>query len=276
MQLSDINPFLRYAELQPSVLSQAPHSCSYDYRIFYILSGNTHIVLEKSTLSVKEGSIVYICPGMPYYFEEKVKIIVLNFDMTRNHSSIKHSLHPSHIDSFDPSKITETNPPAELEHILVLENAFSLEPLLQECITNYLFPSVLSDAITSSIIKRLLCHLVTPHSSSETQSSALAHDIMLYIKKNYDKNLSNTEIANKFKYHPYHLNKIFKDSMGITIHQAIIYERINIAKKLLTTTDLSIEAIAFEIGFTERAQFCTTFKKHTRMTPGNYRKSKLF
>ena len=40
MKLCDINPFLRYAELQPSVMSSAPLSCSYDYRIFYILEGN--------------------------------------------------------------------------------------------------------------------------------------------------------------------------------------------------------------------------------------------
>ena len=34
MRLLDINPFLRYAELQPSVLSSVPFCQAYDYRLF--------------------------------------------------------------------------------------------------------------------------------------------------------------------------------------------------------------------------------------------------
>ncbi len=274
MKLEDINPFLRYAAIQTYVIFQAPFACSYDYRIFYILSGDTHIVFEDSTLFVPEGALVYIRPGVPYYFEEKVKVIVLNFDMTRDHSSETKPLHPDRIPSFDPSKIKENDPPADFRNVILMENAFELEPLLQECVTNYMFPSQLSDAVTSSILKRLLCHIAQSAKTIKDPSSFLVHEIMLYIKKNYDKDLTNSLISAEFGYHSYHLNKIFKDNMGTTIHQALISERVSIAKNLLRTTAISIESIALEVGFSERAQFCTVFKKHTGKTPGEYRRLK--
>ena len=55
MELCDINPFVRYAELQPSVLSRAPLSCDYDYRIFYIVEGNGKLGLEESTVELSEA-----------------------------------------------------------------------------------------------------------------------------------------------------------------------------------------------------------------------------
>ena len=95
MKLCDINPFMRYAELQPSVMSSAPLSCSYDYRIFYIIEGNATFVLSDRTIPLSPGMLLYFRPETPYYFDGDVKIIVLNFDMTRNQSDKKTPMPPS-------------------------------------------------------------------------------------------------------------------------------------------------------------------------------------
>ena len=274
MRIENINPFMRYAAIQTYVLSQAPLGCSYDYRIFYILSGDTHVVLENETLSLPEGSLIYFRPGVPYYFEEKVKVIVLNFDMTREHASNKTPRHPDRLPHFDPTAIVENDPPAELSGVILVKDAYELEPMLKECVTNYMFPTQFSDAASSAILKRLLCHVAESAREARPPSSLLAHEIMLYIKRNYDKELTNALISAEFGYHSYHLNKIFKDTMGTTIHQALIAERVSIAKNLLRTTKISIESIALEVGFSERAQFCTVFKKHTGRTPREYREAK--
>ena len=274
MRLSDINPFLRYAELQPSIMSKAPHSCAYDYRLFYIISGNTHVVVKDDSFELGAGSVIFIRPATPYFFVEKVKTIVLNFDITREHTDITKPLHPRHVPNFDVSKVLENNPPSELSDTVIIRNALDLEPMFQECLTNYSFPSETSDAITSSILKRILCSIAQNATTEENTSSQIAHDVMLYVKNNYDKALSNTDIAAIFGYHSYHLNRIFKESMGMTIHQAVLLERINIAKKLLRTTELSIDDISAEAGFSERTHFCTAFKRHTGKTPSEYKRSK--
>ncbi len=275
MTLSEINPYLRYAELQPSVMSQPPHALSYDYRLFYVLSGPVNLVLADRAILLDRGSLVYLRPATPYYFDQKIKIMVLNFDMTRDNADKRKALRPSVADGFDSTKIFENNPPPELADTVVLHNAFSLESLFEECIAGYSLRTPISDAATSATVKRILCYMLEDVAGGGTGGTELAARVMMYIKKNCDKRLSNDEIGAALGYHPYYLNSVFKRNMKVTVHQALILERISIAKKLLRNTVLSVEEISQEAGFTDRAQLCTVFKRHTGKTPGEYRRRKL-
>ena len=173
--------------------------------------------------------------------------------------------------------ITENDPPPMLSDTVRIENAFALEPLLRECIFHYSFPTELSDAITSAALKRIISIIAERlHRKIDTSAESgemLAKNVLLYLKNNYfNPSLSADVIAAEFGYHPYHLNKIFKDNIGTTIHRALIGERMDMAKKLLTTTELSIKEITFEIGFGDRSQFCTAFKRLFGISPLQYRK----
>ena len=96
--------------------------------------------------------------------------------------------------------------------------------------------------------------------------------ITMFIKQNYDKDISNEQISAQLGYHSFYLNRVFKKSRGITIHQAVINERMRVARKLLRETDLSVNAIASEVGYADRSRFCTAFKKNTGIPPLEYRK----
>ncbi|MBR2339896.1 MAG: AraC family transcriptional regulator [Clostridia bacterium] len=274
MTLAEINPYLRYAELQPSVMSQPPHALSYDYRLFYVLSGPVNLVLEDRAILLHTGSAVYLRPATPYYFDKKVKIMVLNFDMSRDNASKKKALRPSVADSFDSSKIFENDPPDELSETLVAHNAYSLEPLFEECVAGMGASEELADAHTSATVKRILCYMLGETMGAADGAGALAGRVMLYIKKNYDKDITNKKIASALGYHSYYLNSVFKQNTGMTIHQRLISERISVAKKLLANTNLSVEEISLEVGFFDRGQLCTVFKKKTGKTPLEYRRAR--
>jgi len=272
MKLCDVNPFLRYAELQPSVMSSAPLSCSYDYRIFYIIEGSATFVLSDRTIPLSAGMLLYFRPETPYYFDGDVKIIVLNFDMTRNQSDRKAPMPPSKsIGSFQRELVFENDPPRELEDFVVIEKAFDIERTMQECLLHYCYPTPFSDALTSAMIKELLCFIAQNTRVDGSELPALIQKIMLYIQQNYDKEISNSQISDAFGYHSYYLNRVFKKNTGTTIHQAVLHERIRIAKRLLKETDLSVGAVAMEVGFSDRAQFCTVFRKHVGASPKAYR-----
>jgi len=49
--------------------------------------------------------------------------------------------------------------------------------------------------------------------------------------------------------------------------------RISNATYLMQTTDLSVTQILYEVGFVEWLTFKSKFKKHTRMTPLQFKKS---
>ena len=278
MQLSNINPFMRYAELQLTVMSSAPLSCSYDYRIFYVLQvdGSGELVLKDKTVKLSAGTLIYLRPCTPYYFDGKVKVIVINFDMTRNNENLKTPIPPSkNLKTFSKDKVVENNPPIELNNVIIVNNAFEMEYDLQECWRNYSYPLDYSDALTSGIIKKILCYMVKRNNVVKEQIPEIITSVILYIQKNYDRELSNTDIATEFGYHSFYLNRVFKKTMGITLHQAVLNEKVQVAKRLIKSSNLPISQVALEVGFLDRSQFCTIFKKQTGYTPLEYKKSSV-
>ncbi|MBQ9801791.1 MAG: helix-turn-helix domain-containing protein [Clostridia bacterium] len=275
MRFCDINPFMRYAELQPSVMSSAPLSCSYDYRIFYIIEGSANFVLADRTLPISAGTLIYFRPGTPYYFDGKVKVIVLNFDLTQRQADQKKPLRPSKsVSTFQSELIFENDPPQELSDTVVIKNAFEVEAKMQECLLRYRYRTLFSDAFASAAIKEILCYVAQNAAQAEAPPLEIVQKIALFIEQHYDKDIDNLRISHEFGYHSYYLNRIFKRSTGITIHQAVMQERMRMAKRLLKETALGVHAVAAEVGFPDRSQFCTAFKKQVGCTPTEYRKQK--
>ena len=65
--------------------------------------------------------------------------------------------------------------------------------------------------------------------------------------------------------------ELFKKSAGTTFSHYLTNLRITNAKKLLTTTDISINEISLKTGFNDYFYFLKTFKKYTGHTPSEYR-----
>ena len=63
----------------------------------------------------------------------------------------------------------------------------------------------------------------------------------------------------------------FDQAIGSSIAKEITRCRINKAKELLSTTDLSINEIAPACGFTGVVSFCRAFNRETGMTASAYR-----
>ena len=274
MRLSDINPFMRFAELQPSVISKAPLKCAYDHRIFYVIDGNARLILENAERDLSAGTLLYLRSGTPYYFDGNVKVVVLNFDLSRIFEDERGAKRPKPKHSFKREKILEVDVPQELEGTIIVRNAFDVEPRLQECITNFRFPTAVSEALTSSIIKEVLCYAVQNTDTVSKKIPDIVGRAAEYIRSNYDKHMTNDTISAEFGYHSFYLNRVFKEHTGMTLHQALIKERVTIAKRLLQNTDISIDSIAREAGFTDRIQFSTTFRKVIGLTPSEYRNKK--
>lgn len=71
---------------------------------------------------------------------------------------------------------------------------------------------------------------------------------------------------------PSYLSQLFKTETGLGVSSYITKQRIEYAKELLQTTQLKVEEIAFQLGYTRSNYFGMVFKKETGMTPGSYRR----
>jgi transcriptional regulator GlxA family with amidase domain len=65
----------------------------------------------------------------------------------------------------------------------------------------------------------------------------------------------------------------FRATYGVTPIEYLTSVRINLAQRLLIHTDLTLEAIADQMGWSSGYYFSTVFTKHTGISPGRYRRA---
>ena len=93
-----------------------------------------------------------------------------------------------------------------------------------------------------------------------------------FIQQNYtDQNLGAASISEEFRISTSYLSRIFRMDTGMGVVDYIHQVRIDAARKLLVTTNLSMEDIAVQSGFSNRWGFLRVFKELEGTTPGSYR-----
>lgn len=93
-----------------------------------------------------------------------------------------------------------------------------------------------------------------------------------YIAEHYsDPELGPAVLSEQFKISNSYLSRIFKADMGTSVANYIRQTRIEASKRLMKETQLSINDIAQQVGFSNHWVFIRAFKRQENMTPGNYR-----
>lgn len=92
------------------------------------------------------------------------------------------------------------------------------------------------------------------------------------IVERYQQDLSIKEVANAVHLTPTAFCRYFKSVTRKTFIEAITEFRLNQARRLLTSTSLSVFEVCFESGFGNLSYFTKCFKKATGITPLQYRR----
>ncbi len=96
-------------------------------------------------------------------------------------------------------------------------------------------------------------------------------DIFSFISDNALNKLTIDEICKKTHISKYHLCRIFKENMGVTIGEFIKNRRLSVAKQMLLNTDYKMTEIAEKCGFTDSSFFTKVFSKELGITPSAFR-----
>ena len=94
-----------------------------------------------------------------------------------------------------------------------------------------------------------------------------------YIHANYTEPLSESDLASHLHISKSYMHKIFRHDMKITPNHYLNKYRISCAKKLLSSTNLSVAQIAESVGFSSGDYFCRVFQKFMKQSPTDYRKT---
>lgn len=121
------------------------------------------------------------------------------------------------------------------------------------------------DSILNSIERNI-------EESNRRVSSELWKEVKDYIEDNYsDINLSVSILAEHFHVNATYLTSYYKGKTGEGLLECISRTRINRAKQLLKSNEMSLSDIAENVGYYSSSTLIRVFKKIEGITPGKYR-----
>ena len=94
-----------------------------------------------------------------------------------------------------------------------------------------------------------------------------------YIEENLMNNVTRESVSEQVHITPDHLDRLFREQVGMSAFRYIVWKKIELSKQLLSTTDLPIGTIASDLGYCNLSNFSSAFRKLCNMTPAEYRKS---
>lgn len=276
MKLEELNPFIRYGGCHKYYNNSSENSICYDCRLFFISSGEGKLFVEDEELQITNNTVIFFPPHSKYRFKFRdnyaVSIYVLNFDLTNEFFTYSRSFGTATEGSFDENKLLKFPSCKEFGKPIIGYNAFDLYKRMSKCIEVFQNKDEFYKQKASALLKLLLIDVLNI-SKNKNGEYEIARHIIEYIREHYDEvDLTNSVIAEKFNYHSYHLNRIFKTYTSKPIHSYLLEYRLQKAKDLLNTTILSVTEIAEKVGFSSYTYFIKLFRERVGMSPLKYRK----
>ena len=107
----------------------------------------------------------------------------------------------------------------------------------------------------------------------DTYTQNAIYEIVRFIDSNILTIKSVEEIAKTLSYSKYYISHVFKEKTGFTVLNYITKRKIEIAIELLKNNTLKMSSIAEKLNYESTQSFSKMFKKHTGMSPSQFKKS---
>jgi AraC family transcriptional regulator len=130
-----------------------------------------------------------------------------------------------------------------------------------------------SDLVAEGLTLEMLGLAARRASTPEKRPPKWLLQIVDKLRAEFTENHSTSRLAKEFGVHPVHLASAFRRFHGQTIGEYIQRQRVLLASRLLAGRGKDLINISYDCGFTDQSHFNRIFKRHTGMTPGEFRRS---
>ncbi len=107
--------------------------------------------------------------------------------------------------------------------------------------------------------------------SNNNKAKRIILPAIRYIDDNYKSEINLNTVSELCGISSSYLSRLFKKVIGFNFAQYVNRVRINHAKRLLVTTNISIASLALETGYEDSGYFIKVFKRMEDITPNEYR-----
>lgn len=231
-----------------------------DYHLLYIACGECHVVLSDGEHTVGEGGLIFFFPQerQEYFFEANSGSVSYYIHFTgRDAEHILRAL------GFFGKNIFEAPKNRELERIFEqMLREYSLAQASHETVTAGLLLSVLGLAARG---------VAFADARIDGEKHARVQSAIERMRADMSKKLSIETLSRECNYSVGYFSHLFRTVTGISPHAYMCRLRIERAKDLLESTNLSILAISLTVGCEDQNYFSRFFKEQTGYAPTAYR-----
>ena len=225
------------------------------YMMFLVTSGTLHFQQESHCFLAPQGSVVLLNRRKrhKYWAEDDVNFKWLHFN--GNSSKAYYDL----LSSYESMPFFPSNFNSLIDDFIHLTDTINIQPVNEHQL------SITIHAMLANLIKSCQAHF--------TSTEQLLKNSAKYIESHYNEKLRIDDLSHACNLSTFYYIRAFKRIYDFTPHGYIINIRVAIAKKLLLTTNLTIEEISTTIGFATSSNFIKLFKNNFGYTPNKFRKA---
>ena len=164
--------------------------------------------------------------------------------------------------------------PADWPRVFQWKDRKSMHTFMEEILHAFHYAALDRDVVGNLILSRFEFELERSRSLARTQAIPLQLGLATdFINLNYAKPLSLEDVAKAADVSVSHLHMLFRAHLRESPHQYLIQKRLRIAGHTLATGNLSIKAVASEVGYPNAENFCRAFRKFFGRSASEYRQA---
>lgn len=249
------------------------------YKISFISKGTGILSFGNKTVNIEANTLIISNPNTPFLWkptsEEQTGFFCLFTSSFLNVAQQSNSLLYSLLNGNEFAFSLNNSMASFIDSLFnkLYSNALSEYILKYELYYNYI------QIILHEIIKEFGITEHQTYSSSERiakKFNNLLESLFPVSSVNTELNIKTPqEFAELLSVHVNHLNRALKEHTGKTTSELITERTAKEAQSLLIYTDWSISEIAYCLGFKHPSSFQSFFKRHTTLSPKQYRQSIL-
>lgn len=249
----------------------APHSHSF-YEFYFFLEGEAEMTINGQSYGISPGNII-IVPPKTIHFPSHIsaKRPYRRFVLWINENYYEKYLKSTDAFEYLFQFARRLEAPVQGINPLLFNNLQNkIFIIIRELHENRFGKETQLLVQLQSLLLNLSRFIYENYHISNGSTPSLRSRICTYIEAHIDEPLSLNELASAFYLSKFHIAHIFKESMGISIHQYIVKKRLEACKNALAT-DSSLENISARFGFASYSSFFRYFKKEYGVSPKEYR-----
>jgi len=257
------------------------------FSVGFVLDAYGKIIVDKLPFNIKPGMLFVNKPG---------ELQQLTWDVMNESYGILFT--ENFISKYAGISIYKTFPFLLFERQIPLKTSEAFQQELKKIVVlivdELINDSPLKNQICANLLTRFLLKIKQEYwegymiHNSETKNSEMknpdiVNDFFQNLEYHYDQLLKGKvqrtlyikDYAEMQQLHENYLSSVLKEKTGKTGGQLIAEKTLSAAKILIEDPRLSLKEIAYMLGFSYLSYFSIFFKKHTGLSPVNYRKKSL-